>query len=98
MYVRTFAPHYVATAAAGTCLVTGASSGIGAEIARTLARRGFGVTLIAHREARLRELADELAPTGIRVEVIAADLTDPAERRRLAEAVAGRGPAVDVLT
>ena len=43
-----------------TCLVTGASSGIGAEIARELARRGHGLTLAARREERLRELAEEL--------------------------------------
>lgn len=78
-----------------TCLVTGASSGIGAEIARELARRGHGITLVARREERLRELAEELS--GVRVEVLACDLTDPAARERMIAAVAERGLTVEVL-
>jgi short-subunit dehydrogenase len=79
-------------------VVTGASSGIGAELARGLAARGHGVTLVARREAALRELADELASAhGVRAEVVAADLADPAARDRLAAEIERLGLAVDVL-
>src|SRR5947207_9528019 len=77
-----------------TCLVTGASSGIGAEIARELARRGLGVTLVARREYRLRELAAEL---GESTQVIACDVTDDAARKTVAAELDERGLSVDVL-
>ncbi|WP_370248042.1 SDR family NAD(P)-dependent oxidoreductase [Nocardioides sp.] len=80
-----------------TALVTGASSGIGAEIARQLARRGHGVTLVARTEAKLAALAAELAGEGVRAEVIVADLGDRAARAALPEQVAERGLEVDVL-
>jgi short-subunit dehydrogenase len=86
-----------APAADTTCLVTGASSGIGSEIARELARRGHGLTLVARREDRLRELAAELGSSGIRAEVLAADLTDLEARAALPERVEALGLAVDVL-
>ena len=71
-----------------TALVTGASSGIGVELARELARRGHGLTLVARREAELRTLADELATAhGVRTEVVTADLAAPDSRVR----AAGRG-------
>jgi hypothetical protein len=81
-----------------TALVTGSSSGIGAEIARELARRGHGVTLVARREDRLKALADELAQAhNVRAEVIAADLTDAASRGEIPAEVERRGLIVDIL-
>jgi hypothetical protein len=81
-----------------TALVTGASSGIGAELARGLAQRGHGLTLVARRESRLSELAAELSGAhGVRVEVIGADLGDPAERERLAAEIETRGLTVETL-
>jgi hypothetical protein len=57
------------------CLVTGASSGIGAALARTFARHGHALVLTARREAPLEQLADEVAAAGhTRPRVIAADL------------------------
>ncbi|HEV2061706.1 MAG TPA: SDR family oxidoreductase, partial [Solirubrobacteraceae bacterium] len=73
-------------------------AGIGAEIARQLARRGYGVTLVARRQERLEALADELsAEHGVRAEPLAADLTDADARAALPDRVEGLGLEVDVL-
>lgn len=81
-----------------TCLVTGASSGIGEQIARQLASRGLGVTLVARGEAALDALAAELGPKfGIRAESVVADLADETARAALPGALAAKGLAVNVL-
>lgn len=79
-----------------TAVVTGASSGIGADIARELAHRGYGVTLVARREDRLRELADELGEN-VRAEVISCDVSDAAARAQLFDDIESRGLTVDIL-
>ena len=71
-------------------LVTGASSGLGREFARSLAREGFSLVLSARREDRLRELAAELEEDfGAATRVVAADLVHPAGVDFLAAAVEG---------
>src|SRR6201996_2937194 len=79
-----------------TALVTGASSGIGADIARELADRGHGVTLVARREDRLRELADEIGGR-VRVEWIVCDVADAASRAQVFNELDSRGLTVDIL-
>jgi len=79
-------------------IVTGASSGIGEVIARELAERGHGVTLVARRKERLSTLADQLSRGhGIRAETIAADLADPSARDALEARIAELGLRVEVL-
>jgi short-subunit dehydrogenase len=81
-----------------TAVVTGASSGLGEAMARALAARGHGVTVVARSEDRLRALAGELSSAhGVRAEAVTCDVTDPAARDRLEAEVARLGLRVDVL-
>ena len=78
----------------GAAVVTGASSGIGEEIAREFARRGYGLVLVARRADRLRELAASLGGVA---HVLPADLSLPADRAALPDQVAALGIAPDIL-
>ena len=73
-------------------VVTGASSGIGAEIARLLARRGWHCVLLARREDRLRALAEEIGG-----EYATCDVTDREAVDRAAARILERHPAVHLL-
>src|SRR5262245_2463249 len=73
-------------------LITGASAGIGVALARIFARHGHELALVARREDRLRELAEEIATTGARRPiVIVCDLSKPDAVRRITDALASQG-------
>lgn len=82
--------------APGYALVTGASSGIGREIARAYARRGVPLILTARRGDRLRALADTLGAQ-VDVQVIEADLAEPDAPAYLAGEAERRGCPVRIL-
>lgn len=78
----------------GSVLVTGASSGIGEELAREFSRRGRHVVLVARRADKLEALATSL---GSSADVLAADLARAEDRAALPDRVAELGRVVDVL-
>ena len=85
----------------GTALVTGGTSGIGAEFARQLADRGHDIVLVARDTARLDAMATELRARGrgrqTQVEVLVADLADPADTDRVAARLADPAHPIDVF-
>lgn len=81
-----------------TALITGASSGIGLDLARVFAREGWDVVLVARSEDKLRALADSLAKEhGIAAHVIAADLARPDAAIGVLQALTERNLTVDAL-
>jgi short-subunit dehydrogenase len=79
-------------------LVTGASSGIGADIARELAARRMNVVLVARRQQRLDDLAAELRRDhGVQAETDACDLAQPGVADALCERTRARGRQITVL-
>lgn len=81
-----------------TVLITGASSGIGEELARRLATERCRLVLVARRRAQLEALARELEGTGAAaVHVVVADLAVPGAAAALVEKLDGLGLSIDVL-
>ena len=75
-------------------LITGPTSGIGAGYARRYARDGYDLVLVARDVDRLTDLAGELQSQAGSIEVLPADLTNPADRQKVAERL---GAGVRVL-
>jgi short-subunit dehydrogenase len=77
-------------------LVTGASSGIGRELARQLAAQGTRLVVVARRLDRLEQLALELEPM-VAVDVVAADLSDRGDIEQIAARLASNDEPIDLL-
>jgi short-subunit dehydrogenase len=79
-------------------MVTGASSGIGLELARLLAADGHDLVLVARRADVLQQVASELESAHqVRAYVLADDLSDPAAPRRVFETLGAEGIELDIL-
>jgi short-subunit dehydrogenase len=79
-------------------LVTGASGGIGADLARVMARHGHDLALVARGAGKLAALADEIAATGRpRPLTLAIDLARPGSTEDVAEGLAAAGASVEIL-
>ncbi|MBD3579486.1 MULTISPECIES: SDR family NAD(P)-dependent oxidoreductase [Streptomyces] len=78
-------------------LVTGASSGIGLELARQLAERGYDLVVNAEDESRLLEAAREVRAAGTEVEAVVADLRSPEQTDGLYERATASGRPLDVV-
>lgn len=82
----------------GTCLITGASAGIGVEFARQVAERGYNVTLAARRVDRLIELAAEIERDhGVTAHAVQCDVTSAESRSALLAGIDERGEKIDIL-
>ncbi len=80
-----------------TALVTGASRGIGAATARALAAAGAHVILVARKVKALEEVEDAIHAAGGTSTIAPVDLTEPDAVTRLASAIAGRWPTLEIM-
>src|SRR5689334_24075104 len=80
-----------------TALITGASVGIGYELARQFARGGYDLILVARDREKLEIVAGEMKKLGVAAEVITSDLASSAAPAELFADVTSRGRQVDVL-
>jgi short-subunit dehydrogenase len=78
-------------------LITGASSGLGADYARELAKRGFKIILVARRKDKLTDIADEIKRKfNVETEIIVADLANEDDRKKVVDRI-DSGKDVEVL-
>ena len=80
-----------------TALITGANKGIGKEIARQLARRGFAVFIGARDMVKGREAAEELCREGYEATFIQLDVTDPVSVKNATGTFSQKASHLDVL-
>ena len=80
-----------------TALITGASAGLGREFARQLAARADTLILVARRDDRLQQLAEELARSGLTVRCHVTDLADSAQLETLLAELAGPSACLDLV-
>lgn len=80
-----------------TVLITGASAGIGVELARSFAPDGVDFVLVARREDKLEELAHELRRSGAEVRVLPMDLSERDAPQRIFDELGGEDAGIDIL-
>src|SRR6516225_12248628 len=81
-----------------TALITGASGGIGLELARVLAINGFSLVLLARSRDKLEDLARELeAQYGTKITIVPADLSEPGAAQAVFDSLNDAGVQIDLL-
>jgi short-subunit dehydrogenase len=80
-----------------TALITGASGGIGYELAKLFARDHHNLVLVARSADKLAQVANELQPGGVSVKTVALDLAEPPAPKFLFDQLQREGIAVDIL-
>jgi short-subunit dehydrogenase len=80
-----------------TALITGASVGIGHELARQVARGGYNLVLVARNADKLKAVADEMRTLGVQADYVISDLAQPSAPLGLFADLRNRGVTIDVL-
>lgn len=80
-----------------TAILTGASRGLGVDVARALAREGVDLVLAARSQPELEQVASEIRATGRRAVVVPCDVSSPADRQRLVDATLAEFGKCDIL-